>query len=636
MRRKIVFSTFLLLGIALGSCGVPSPGALPTAPPATLAPSATPPPPTDTPILYNLVLMVKSPDGQPVPDIQVNLGEASTVTDSHGTATFAGLTQASLKASLQGSGYFPQELDLNLQPGENSAEATLEPDPNGLLPQNACRSEEKLLYLDDFQDGAAQGWDVFNGPTPGWSVGGDPQQPDNLVIMAESAAQSNWAVFDQENTRLNNAVWRFRLKLSDNSSVHLNFRMIFPPGGSSETRYFLAANPRNAGMVRRENSTGVDLKPIPGLAAGDWHRIEMGYFDGTLTLFVDGEEQLVYTDPQPWQDGTVGLEVQIPEGESIYFDNLSLCELSAPPQAIPRPKTGFDLTLTITDAQGNPVTFGQATLNELGKDPYATQSINAEGVVAWTDLPGETASVSINAPGYSPAEQTFTLQKGLSSTETIVLEAAPFGLLPQKACAAGETLVYLEDFQDNKAQGWPEITAAVELNAQNGWTIQPEETGNILLMGANAAVFVVDYLSEYVFDNAVWRIMVKAVGTDADAFFNWRHSSEQGDWRYYIPFGGQQLLSLHRLTSGQDLQVGSSAARLKLKVWNWFEISTFNGLTEVWLNGRKLISYTDPQPLPPGSIGLELHLQEGRKTVFSFDNMSVCELSTSFASIPMP
>jgi hypothetical protein len=53
----------------------------------------------------------------------------------------------------------------------------------------------------------------------------------------------------------------------------------------------------------------------------------------------------------------------------------------------------------------------------------------------------------------------------------------------------------------------------------------------------------------------------------------------------------------------------------------------------VWLDNRFLFSYTDPQPLPPGTIGLEMHLREEVKTVFWFDDLAVCGLSAPFTSL---
>jgi hypothetical protein len=62
------------------------------------------------------------------------------------------------------------------------------------------------------------------------------------------------------------------------------------------------------------------------------------------------------------------------------------------------------------------------------------------------------------------------------------------------------------------------------------------------------------------------------------------------------------------------------------------EISTFQNVTEIWLDGKRLMGYEDPQPMLSGTLGLELWLQGSDTTVF-FDNLSVCELSVSFTTL---
>ena len=44
--------------------------------------------------------------------------------------------------------------------------------------------------------------------------------------------------------------------------------------------------------------------------------------------------------------------------------------------------------------------------------------------------------------------------KSWSNEIVLKLERDPFGLLPSDACGAGESLLYVDDFQDGEAQGW--------------------------------------------------------------------------------------------------------------------------------------------------------------------------------------
>jgi hypothetical protein len=234
-----------------------------------------------------------------------------------------------------------------------------------------------------------------------------------------------------------------------------------------------------------------------------------------------------------------------------------------------------------------------------------------------------------------PAEVSETIERGPNQI-SITLERDPFGLLPGEACAEGETLVYIEDFQDGTAQGWKNITAALEFGANNGWAITTDEEGNKILTASNASGFVIDELLESNFEDAVWRIKLKVAGRDADMFLNWHQGSDaEGDWRYIVQLGANVMVDLSRLQNPEPghFSVGMSSLQIPQDQWHLFEIGTSGDTTDLWVNGRQLQSYTDPQPLPAGFIGLETHLFEGSETVFSFDDLVVCEIDAPFDSI---
>ncbi|MEW5870967.1 MAG: carboxypeptidase regulatory-like domain-containing protein [Chloroflexota bacterium] len=631
MSTKPVFSLLVILALTLGACG--SPGQATTSatqPPTALPPTAPPPTPTPTPLPVVLEVTLTNPDGGPVVGATVTLGEASQVTGADGLATFSGLQAGQASLQVTAPGYFAQDAAQDLQPGDNQAALVMQPDPDGLLPENACAPGEKLLYIEDFQDGLAQGWDSLEASAPGWKVEADPDQPGNQVLSARKGVE--WAVLDPQYYQFQNAVWRVRFKFMDGERTIFNFRLV--PG---EARYMVVVGGGAADLNRNIQEKGMPLGPAGRYAGDGWHLLEVGLFDGMLGIYIDGKQGMEYQDPQPWEAGTIALENHF-EGDVVhYYDNIVVCELAAPMQPMPRPKTGFDLNVTVLDAEGNPIPNATVVMAELGEADNASQVSDAKGLVSWTDLPGAEATLQVGAMGYRAVEQKVSLQKDTLIEQTIILERDPFGLLPEQACAPGETLLYSEDFQDGKAQGWPNISAAADLNAQNGWAILPDEAenANLLLQAANGLMPANDDLQGFTFDNAVWRLHLMVTGQDTDLFLNWRHSFEQGDWRYFVPVGGNWQINMVRFTNGGS-PVAQSVAKLSNKKWFFFEISTFEGVTEVWLNGKKLFSYTDPQPLPPGTIGLEAHLREGAKAMFFFDNISVCELTSPFVTMPQP
>jgi hypothetical protein len=632
MRNKTLINIVILVALLIGGCGgTPSATTIPTSAP-TPAPT-TPPPtpvPTPTPVPYNLNVMVKNPGGQPISGASLRMDKQTITTGDDGSASFEGLASDQVSLQIFAQGYLATELSQPLQPGNNQVEVTLETDPFGLLPENACGQGETLLYIEDFQDGQGQGWDSLEAQAPGWSVEPDPGKEEGNLVLA-SRKGNEWATLDPEKYSFDNTAWRLHFKFEGKENAIANWRLV--PGSQ---RYMIVLGGGQANLTRNEGNQFVEIGPAGKYAGDGWHLLEIGSFNGTVNVYLDGEKGIEYQDPKPWKGGTIALEKHLEQEGVYYYDDMSVCGLSAPFQPLPRPKTGFDLSLSITDAEGKPISSAQASIAELGSLSNATQVSDEHGKITWNDLPGESVTLSVSAPGYKAVEQILTLQKGAVTEQSLSLELDPFGLLPERACAPGEKLLYSEDFQDGKAQGWPNISAAAELNAQNGWAIVPDESGNLLLSASNSPAPANDDLGGFTFDNAVWRIKIMISDFASDAFLNWRHSFEQGDWRYFVPFGGQQRVSLVRFTSGNGVDVARSTASMAAKKWYFYEVSTYNGVTEAWLNGKKLFSYTDPQPLPAGTIGLEVHLREGVKTVFYFDDLSVCELEAPFTPLPPP
>jgi 3-keto-disaccharide hydrolase/Carboxypeptidase regulatory-like domain len=301
------------------------------------------------------------------------------------------------------------------------------------------------------------------------------------------------------------------------------------------------------------------------------------------------------------------------------------------PTATPIP---YDVTVKIIDQDGNPIPDASVVFPESGEDSPVTADDG--GQAAWNNLPGETGKLSVSAQGYFPAEQALSLERGPNEV-TLALERDPFGLLPSEACAPGEKLMYIEDFQDGQAQGWQNITAALEFNANNGWGLGVLEEGNqvVSFTGLNENG---DDLQDYTFENAVWRLKVQAKGNDGFSFLNWKHAQVPGgDTRYPLQWGGEALMALTRLSpDAGHFNVDSSNFRPKPDQWYQLEISSYNGQIQVWVDGKLTLDYQDPQPLSPGTIGLEAHIWNDPEVIFYFDDLVVCELGAPFAPMPTP
>ena len=224
-----------------------------------------------------------------------------------------------------------------------------------------------------------------------------------------------------------------------------------------------------------------------------------------------------------------------------------------------------------------------------------------------------------------------TAENDTSSGETNPRTISPAGMLPSEACLPGERLVYFEDFQDNKAQGWTEI----EYRAQ-GWDIipHPDSQGNMVAKFPCETDTQIQ-LSDYTFDNAVWRVHFMLNGKPTFIIFTWHLNANLGDWETYgvgiLEEGIRVERSSEHFTGGVTLL--DITQNIKKDVWHVLEISTYNGTLEVWLDGTSLLIYDDPQPLPEGKIGLELWASEFEGSMVYFDNLTVCELSGPFVSL---
>ena len=323
-----------------------------------------------------------------------------------------------------------------------------------------------------------------------------------------------------------------------------------------------------------------------------------------------------------------------------------------PPTETPLPPTPEPLSLTVlvTDESGAPIPGAEIIFPEAGA--YVPVQADQSGTFKWTDLKRETASLKILAPGYFPTEQVVTLQPGLNEA-SIALKFDPFSLLPSAACGTGETLLYMEDFQDGDAQNWrngdPASAASMYVapapdDAANSVFIfdaSKMTPGPDAFLGANYAGVPSP------FGDVVWRVRFMVNKVTAPTF-NWHEAgpSEFGGQavdatRYAFNFSSSSI-DLRRTLFGLpgplwDQSVDKGAFTQIPETWHWVEISSFQNHLQIWMDGKLRAQYQDPQPLPNGSIGIWLGpIAEASTTMLYFDNMSVCGLSAPFTSMITP
>lgn len=324
---------------------------------------------------------------------------------------------------------------------------------------------------------------------------------------------------------------------------------------------------------------------------------------------------------------------------------LSACSLAAEPAATPTaasptsvPPPGptatpnsYSLTLHVQDANGAPIPNADVVISESGSG--VARQTDASGTLIWRNLPASELTLKVSGAGYYSASQPVEMNPG--QTELVItLLNDPFALLPSDACAPTEKLLYSEDFEDGQAQGWPNITAAVDSHAQNGWGIRAQSNGNqtASVTGVNDSL---DALQGRTFGNIVWRLKVMQHGQDGSSVLDFKQAQAGGvETRYAVEWGAAPFMSLvHMQTPETTINAGKvSTLRMQPDHWYYVEVSAYQGLIQLWVNGKQLLEYDDPRPLPSGTIGLEGHIFNDPETAYFFDDLSVCELSASFST----
>jgi hypothetical protein len=300
----------------------------------------------------------------------------------------------------------------------------------------------------------------------------------------------------------------------------------------------------------------------------------------------------------------------------------------------------YDLSVLVTGDEDAPIVEAIVVLAEIGTE-VGTQITDDVGQAIWYDLPGETVSLSIGAQGYFSMDTSAIIERG-DNQLTIKIERDPFGLLPSEACAPGERLLYIEDLQDSKAQGWEEI----EFRAQ-GWDVGPHpDTPGDIVISKMSNFEGYSTLTNYEFDNAVLRIRFMPLATPIYNFGWHRHGGgyqvdgTSVEWSAYtIWFHTPGSTHIYRIQPPISwFAVRETYWTPRSGIWHQIETSTYEGVLEIWIDGARILKYEDPRPLPGGmiNIGVGLFDTPENQSVVYFDDISVCELTSPFVPLPKP
>ena len=80
----------------------------------------------------------------------------------------------------------------------------------------------------------------------------------------------------------------------------------------------------------------------PGITSGEWQDVEIGTYQNQLRVWIVGILYFKYNDPIPLPNGTFILEASVlllDDQSVVYFDDISVCELTAPFGTVPTPES---------------------------------------------------------------------------------------------------------------------------------------------------------------------------------------------------------------------------------------------------------------------------------------------------------
>lgn len=224
-----------------------------------------------------------------------------------------------------------------------------------------------------------------------------------------------------------------------------------------------------------------------------------------------------------------------------------------------------------------------------------------------------------------------TKEPAAVSNASVVTQAAG-------TCNSDEKMLYSEDFQDGKPDGW--------LGLPSFYSVGPavDDEDNLVLViqkpeTTSGQVQAGSQLNLPPFTDAVLRLRFYLAahlpdGNNDWISFNWLYAPQpftlEGtqvfDSRYQITVG-HNYFEMRRLQHPvTNVSVDHSATYPLPGKWHSLEISTKQPRTEIRMDGILVMEYVDPEPLPPGSFGLEAWLKDPQ-VQFLFDDITICELT---------
>jgi hypothetical protein len=308
-----------MIGILLlGGCG-PSEEAI-----ATMTASAWTPTPeptlTPTPMPFDLDVMLQGEDGESVfYDAVVAATEHEDVmANADGKVELLNLPGPEVEVSVTAQGYVPTTETVTLERGKNTKTVTLSADPLQINPATACQEGQQVLYIEDFEDGFAQGWDGISRPK--YTFDDVEGRGKVLTFSADNTEPSGTPI--EPGTEFGNMVWKWDVKNENDLFIHFHEK--------EDQKYLIRFQPGGEGIqIIHQDGPEHKASAYRGMNDKEWTSIAIAYFGNSLEFWINGELYLALDDPDAITAG--GLMMHFTQvGSPASLDNMVICSLDAP------------------------------------------------------------------------------------------------------------------------------------------------------------------------------------------------------------------------------------------------------------------------------------------------------------------
>jgi len=164
----------------------------------------------------------------------------------------------------------------------------------------------------------------------------------------------------------------------------------------------------------------------------------------------------------------------------------------------------YDITISLLDENNIPIEGGKIEMEEMFDFNKRIQFTDSEGMAMWSDVSDILYHVIIFAQGHQPTRERILLDHGVNYFE-FQLSKDPNGLLVENELDEGESILYIEDFQDRQQDfikinlGWKIIEEefnqgnyVLDLDHRNG-----VERGYFIFAKPNITDFIAEYRFRY-------------------------------------------------------------------------------------------------------------------------------------------